>query len=166
MCTNSWQGLDTRQPVKGMDVRITRVREGIDLPNYMTNGATAFDFVSAIDVTIPPKTMVYVPTGLIIATPPGYALVIAPRSSLFRKKNLMMANGMGIIDQDFCGPEDEIQLPLWNPTETAVTITKNERLTQGMFVKIERAAWNESSPEGSSRGGLGSTDGYNKSLQT
>ena len=141
---------------------MTRVREGVEIPPYMTSGSVAFDIASAIDIAIPPKTMTSVPTGLIIATHEGYALIIASRSSLFRKKNLLLANNIGIIDQDFCGPTDEIQLQLWNPTETEVTVTKNERLAQGLFLKIERATWEEGLATGPSRGGLGSSGGYQK----
>lgn len=149
-----------------MQIRITRVHDHTQLPTYATAGSVAFDIASAVDIVIPAKNMQYVPTGLIIATPPGYAFLIAARSSLFRKKNLMLANNVGVIDQDFCGPQDEVQLALWNPTDTDITLIKNERLAQGLFVKIERAEWNEGPAEGPSRGGLGSSGGYTSTPRT
>lgn len=143
-----------------MKVRITRTRPDIDLPSYATNGSVAFDLASAEAMIIPAKGFAFVPTGLIIATPPGYALLIAPRSSLFKKKGLRLGNNIGVVDQDFCGPEDEIKIFLWNPCDTPVAIEKGERLAQGFFAAINKAEWEEGDAHPASRGGWGSTGGY------
>lgn len=140
-----------------MQIRITRTHPDIELPVYQTSGSVAFDIAAAENVTIDPKSAKKISTGLIIATPPGYALIIAGRSSMFWKKGLILTNGIGIVDQDFCGPNDEILLSLWNPGDAPVIITKGERLGQGFFLPIERAEWLEEPAEGSSRGGFGST---------
>lgn len=143
-----------------LSVRITRLKDGIELPTYATSGSVAFDISVIEDALIPAKGTAMIPTGLIIATPPGYALLIAPRSSLFRKTGLRIGNTVGIIDQDFCGPEDELQIYLWNPTDQDVQIKPGDRLAQGLFVAIARATWNEAPAEGSSRGGWGQSGGY------
>lgn len=140
-----------------MHIRITRTSPDIELPQYQTPGSIAFDLASAEDVTIEPKSAFKVSTGLIIATPPGYGLFITARSSLFWKKGLVVTNGIGVVDQDFCGPEDLIKLSLWNPGDAPVIIQKGERLCQGFFLPIERAEWTEVTALGSSRGGFGST---------
>jgi dUTP pyrophosphatase len=102
-----------------------------------------------------------VPANVIVVTPPGYMFMIAPRSSLSRKKNLVMPNSVGIVDQDFCGPNDEVHVQLWNISKEPVTVERGERIAQGMFVKIERAEWNEVEDTGKpTRGGFGSTGGY------
>ena len=72
----------------------------------------------------------------------------------------MLANQIGVIDQDYCGPSDQIHILLWNPGETDVAIEKGERLAQGFFVPVTRAEWIEGPAEAISRGGLGSTGGY------
>jgi dUTP pyrophosphatase len=143
-----------------MNVRITRLRDDIPLPEYQTEGAVAFDLSASERCVLPPKQVTHVPTGLIIATPPGYALILAPRSSLMKKTGLCLGNGIGIIDQDFCGPEDEIKLVMWNPTEAEVVVEKGDRLVQALFLPVERVAWTEGLTESKSRGGLGSTGGY------
>ncbi len=140
-----------------MRVRITRVRSDLPLPTYATPGSVAFDFSAAENVTIPPREAAFVPTGLIIAIPEGHMLLIASRSSLFGKKGLMTSGGVGIIDQDFCGPTDELRLSLWNPGDAPVMIAKGERLCQGIFLPMDRAEWIEEPAEGPSRGGFGST---------
>ena len=143
-----------------MKIRITRLREDIALPTYATNGSVAFDLAAAEQTTIPAKSVAFIPTGLIIATPAGYALILTARSSLMRKTGLCLANGVGTIDQDFCGPNDEIKLVTWNGTDKDVTVEKGDRLAQGLFMKIDVAEWEEGLTEAISRGGLGSTGGY------
>ncbi len=88
-------------------------------------------------------------------------LMIASRSSLPIKKGLILANGVGILDQDYCGPADELKLELFNITEKEVEIKRGERLAQAMLVKIEKADFEEMNIENNeSRGGIGSTGGY------
>lgn len=140
-----------------MQIRITRTRPDIPLPTYHTPGSVAFDIAAAEDVAIPPKGATKVATGLIVATPPGYMLMITARSSLYWKKGLIGTGGIGVIDQDFCGPEDEMKLSLWNTRDETVMIAKGERLAQGIFLPIERAEWIEGPAAGPSRGGFGST---------
>lgn len=144
-----------------MLVNIKRVDKSLPMPTHATSGSVAFDLVVRETKTIKPHEIILVPLNAIIATPAGYMLMLVARSSLSRKKNLVMANSVGIIDQDFCGPADEIHAQLWNIGETDVTLERGERVAQGIFVKIERAEWNELEETNEpSRGGFGSTGGY------
>lgn len=143
-----------------LSVKISRIRPEVALPVYGSDGAVAFDLASAEDLTIAPKSIALIPTGLIIATPAGYALLLAPRSSLFKKKGLRLGNTVGVIDQDYCGPNDEILIQAWNPGDIPVAVIKGERLVQGFFVPVPRVAWQEFTPSERSRGGFGSTNGY------
>lgn len=140
-----------------MLVRITPLRDDVEIPAYQTQGSAAFDLAAAEPMTIAAQSSALVPTGLIIDTPPGHVLLLAARSSLFRKKGLLLANGIGIIDSDYCGPEDEIKLSLYNPGSQPVDIAKGERLVQGMIVPFIRAEFEKGPADGKSRGGFGST---------
>lgn len=141
-----------------MDIKIKRIDTTLPLPEYKTKGAVAFDLYSRTDEVIPPRSLKLIPANLIIETPEGYMLMIAARSSLAKKKGLMMANNVGIIDQDYCGENDELRLMLYNFTDTEIIIEKGERLAQGIFVKIEKGNWNEvSKMADESRGGFGTT---------
>ena len=141
-----------------MKVKITRVDKSFPLPKYETNGSVAFDLYSRIDEVIEPQTMKILPSNLIIEVPAGYALVLAARSSLAKKKNLVLRNGIGVIDEDYHGPQDEIGLLLYNISEDPVKVEKGERLAQGLILPIDRAEWEEvDSITKSSRGGFGST---------
>jgi dUTP pyrophosphatase len=124
-------------------------------------GAVAFDLVVRETKTIAPDEIAAVPVNIIVATPPGYMFMIAARSSLARKKRLVLPNSVGIVDQDYCGPKDEVCVQLWNIGKTPSTVERGERIAQAMFVKIERAEWNEiDEVVKPSRGGFGSTGGY------
>lgn len=141
-----------------MQVRITRLDKSIPLPIYHTPGSVAFDFAARENITIASKTIAYIPTGLIIQSPPGYMLSVVARSSLAKKKGLMLGNGLGIIDQDYCGPEDEIKIMVYNFTDSPTTVERGERIAQGIFVRIDTAEWNEvENITDASRGGFGST---------
>jgi dUTP pyrophosphatase len=85
--------------------------------------------------------------------------MLVPRSSL-HKKGLMPANGVGVMDPDFCGPGDEYQALLYNGTDYLVTIERGERIMQVVFVPLVRPTIQEGSlvaNTSQTRGGLGST---------
>jgi len=143
-----------------MKARITRIREHAQLPEYKTAEAAAFDLAVCESGIIPPGGTLMLPTGLIIQAPEGHMLMVAPRSSTFKKKGLRLGNTLGIVDRDYCGPDDEILLFFWNPGDQPVSIEAGERVAQGIFIPITRATWDEGQPATSSRGGWGSTGGY------
>lgn len=141
-----------------MKVQIKRLSKAHPLPAYATSGSVAFDLGPAEDAVIEPGAMQFLPTGVVICTPPGYMLMIAARSSTYLKYGLVLANSVGIVDQDFCGPDDEIKLQVRNATDQPVRIAKGTRIAQAMFVKIERGEWEEVEKlDNPSRGGWGST---------
>lgn len=141
-----------------MEIKIKRIDTTLPLPEYKTKGAVAFDLYARLDEVIPAKGLKLIPTNFVIETPEGFMLMLTARSSLAKKKGLMMANSVGIIDQDYCGNNDELGLMLHNFTDTDVKIEKGERLAQGIFVKIEKGNWNEvENMESESRGGFGTT---------
>ncbi len=140
-----------------MDIRITRFRPDVEIPAYQTNGSAGMDLATAEETRIPPKTAVRIPTGLGIGVPKGYALFLFARSSLFIKKGLMLANSVGVLDSDYCGPKDEIQLAVWNPSEETIELKKGERIAQGVIMPVVQATLFEALANGPSRGGFGST---------
>jgi len=140
-----------------MKIKITRIDKTLPVPEYKTHGAVAFDLYAREATTISPGETVRIPSNIVIETPPGYMLLLAARSSLSKKRGLMMANGIGVIDQDFCGPEDEIQMTIINVGKETHTIARGERIVQGILIKIERADFEETVIDAPTRGGFGST---------
>lgn len=144
-----------------LPVKIKRIDPELPLPEYVTAGSCGFDMYSRQTVTVQPGEIALLPSNLIIATPPGYVFIVAPRSSLARKKGLTMPNSFGIIDQDFSGNEDEVLIQVENITASPVTVERGERIAQGMFLTMARATWQEvNKMSAENRGGIGSTGGY------
>ncbi len=141
-----------------MLVRVSRIDKELPLPEYHSQGAVAFDLIVRETAVVPSFQVALLPVNVVVAVPPGYALLLSSRSSTARKKGLIVP--LGIIDQDFHGPADELKLQVINMTTGPVTIERGERVGQALFVKIERAVWREEAPEGANRGGFGTTGGY------
>ena len=90
--------------------------------------------------------------------PPGYFLAIVARSSTPLKRGLMVANGVGVIDPDYSGPEDEIMIQVLNFTDEPVDVRRGDRLAQGLILQATQVTWEEvDALKGPSRGGFGST---------
>lgn len=140
-------------------VRITRLDSSIPLPRYETPGAAGFDLAASADVVVPPGAIALIPTGLIIQVPEGHWLGIFARSSTPLKRGLMVANGVGVVDEDYCGPADEVKVQVLNFTPNAVEVKKGDRIAQGLFIPVTRAQWHETAGDlrEGSRGGFGAT---------
>ena len=142
-----------------LPVRVRRLDPSVPLPQYQTAGAAGFDLSASADVTIEPGAIALVPTGLVIAVPDGHFLGIFARSSTPLRRGLMVANGVGVIDADYCGERDEIKVQVINVTQAPVTVVKGDRIAQGLLIPVARAEWEEADGplrEGS-RGGFGAT---------
>ena len=113
-----------------MNVKISRIDKSLPLPVYETEGAVGFDLLARIEVTVEPKTIQLIPANVIVEVPKGYALVVASRSSTPRKHGLTKPHGIGIIDQDYCGPDDEVKIQVFNFTDDPVTIPKGTKIAQ------------------------------------
>ncbi len=140
-----------------MEVPILRLDESLGEPTYATPGSVGFDLCTAAAVDIEPGEIALVGTGLVVATPPGWALLVCLRSSTPRRFGVMQPHGFGVIDQDYQGAEDELRLQLLNFTRAAVHIPAASRIAQGLFARVEQATWTRHVPTGESRGGFGST---------
>ena len=112
-----------------MNIKIKRFDKELPLPKRQTEGAAAFDLTARETVTIEPGKVGYVPLNIAVETPPGYFLMIAARSST-HKKGIMKPNGIGIIDPDYSGNEDEVKSVYYNFTDQPVTVEKGERIAQ------------------------------------
>lgn len=144
-----------------MKVKIKRIDKDLPLPLYETGGSVGFDILAREDTSVEAKEIGMVPTNLIVQVPEGYMLVVASRSSTPGKKGLTPPHGFGIIDNDYCGPEDEIRVLVYNFRDETVKIERGEKIAQGVFVKIDKFEWEEVEElEAKSRGGFGSTGGY------
>ena len=140
-----------------LTVHVTRIHPDAQLPAYESRDAAAFDLASVATVTVPAGKVALIPTGLVVRVPLRMFLGIFARSSTPVKRGLMVANGVGIIDPDYCGPTDEIKIAVMNFTDDEVTVRAGDRIAQGIFLDAPRVEWAEGEAGTESRGGFGST---------
>jgi dUTP pyrophosphatase len=140
-----------------MKLLIKRFDKTLPLPIHKTPGAVAVDLCSRLDVDIKPKEITYIPMNIAIKIPDGYFVLLAPRSST-HKLGIQGINGVGIIDRDYCGNDDECHFAVRNFTNNSVHIDKGTRLCQLILIKCETFEFNEvDSMSDPSRGGFGTT---------
>ncbi len=141
-----------------LSARIRRLRPDVPLPVYQTPESAGFDLAASEDTTIAPGQVALVPTGLVIEVPHGYFLGVFARSSTPLKRGLMVANGVGVVDPDYSGPDDEVKIEVINFTQAPVHVKKGDRIAQGLFIPVTQARWVEADTiRAESRGGFGAT---------
>lgn len=69
-----------------------------------------------------------IPLGVAMKLPKGYEAIIAPRSSSFKNFGIMQTNGIGVVDNSYCGNDDEWKMPVIALRDT--TISKGDRVCQ------------------------------------
>ena len=74
-----------------------------------------------------------IPFGVSMKLPKGYEAHVLPRSSTFRKYHILMTNSMGIIDNAYCGRNDEWCFPAYAVEDTV--ITRGDRIAQFRIVR-------------------------------
>lgn len=114
------------------------------------------DMRSAVTVAYSAGEALKIPLGVAIRLPQGYEAHIVARSSSFDSHGFILTNAMGIIDNSFCGNEDEWHLPILAVRDGK--IHKNDRICQFRIVpqmccEVEKVK----SLSAENRGGLGST---------
>ena len=143
-----------------INVKIKLLREGVQMPEYATDGSAAIDLRCAAqeDVTIAPGERKLIPTGIAIAPETsGVVAILAARSGLSIKHGITATNGIGVIDSDYRG---EISVSLINVSDVPYTIARGERMAQLMFIPVLHAnliAADELDLTARGAGGFGST---------
>jgi dUTP pyrophosphatase len=98
-----------------------------------------------------------IPLGIAIELPKGYEAHVVSRSSTFKKWGILQTNGCGIIDESYCGDNDQWFMPVYATKD--IIIEKNDRICQfRIFKKMKNISFEKVvSLENDDRGGHGST---------
>ena len=142
-----------------VEVRIARIHPDAMLPVQGSDLAAGFDLHSVETIEVKKGTTELLPTGLVLAIPPGWEGQVRCRSGL-GKKGLILPNGIGTIDADYRG--ELMVLAHWIGEGDSFVVEKGERIGQLLlkrvpqirFVEVERDALDET---GRGEGGFGST---------
>lgn len=143
-----------------MEYTVDQIDEDfVILPTYMTEKAVGADCWSSEAVTIEPGKIKAVMTG-IKAKFNGEEEGLFPfiRSSIPKKKGLMLANGVGVVEEDYYeNPDNDgnIGFLFYNYTDKPVTVERFERLGQIVLMPILR--FENAGRAGIERGASGST---------
>lgn len=147
---------------RGFEIAKGYENSNLNLPIRKTKYSAGYDFEAAEDVVIPafkPGTKpTLVKTGIKAYMGEDEVLILANRSSNPKKKGLVLANSIGVIDADYYGNPDndgDIMFAFYNFGDTDTTVLKGDAIGQGIFQKFFVA--DDDTATGSRLGGFGST---------
>jgi len=141
-----------------MELLVKRIDKTLPLPEYQTAGSVGFDLYARIAMEIQPREIAIVPANLVVKVPSGYMLALISRSSTPRKKGLLKPHAIGVIDQDYCGENDELGIQVYNFTDQTVVVEKGERIAQAVVIPVQKVQFSEvKNMNTADRGGFGST---------
>jgi len=128
--------------------------EDLDLPRYMSEGASGMDLCAAVDedVMIQPGEVKLIPTGIHIAVPMGHEAQIRPRSGLALKHGVTVLNAPGTVDSDY---RNEVGVILANLGREPFVVKRGMRVAQMVIARTCRAELVEVKELGETRRGLG-----------
>lgn len=136
--------------IKYFDKEIEKLRN-------IENKSDWIDLRSAINVELKAGEFKLIPLGIGMKLPKGYEAHIVPRSSTFKNFGIIQTNHQAVIDESYCGDNDQWFYPVYALRDTV--IHKNDRICQFRimkkqpeikFIEIEKL-------EDVDRGGFGST---------
>lgn len=140
-----------------MRVKIKRVDKSLPLPAYHTDGAAGLDCYAREKIIVEPGQLAYIPLNICVKPPKNHFVLLVARSSL-PKRGLILANGVGIGDEDYSGNNDEYKAIVYNRTQEKVIIEKGDRVTQMILLPFDKVVWQEvEDMESKDRGGFGTT---------
>lgn len=115
------------------------------------------DLRSAETISMKQGEFRLIPLGVAMKLPEGYEAHVVPRSSTYKNFGIIQTNSTGIIDNSYCGDNDQWLFPAYALRDTI--INKNDRICQFRIVeKMKPVTFVEVDKlEGEDRGGIGST---------
>jgi dUTP diphosphatase len=123
-----------------IEVRQLPHAEGLALPAYQSALAAGLDLLAAVPdnepVILEPGQHALIPTGLMIALPPGYEAQVRPRSGLAVRHGVTVLNAPGTVDADYRG---EIGVPLINHGSAPFAVRRGERIAQMVIAPVVQA---------------------------
>ena len=151
------------EKLRGFEIAKGWENKNINLPKRSTKYAAGYDVEAAEDIVIPAfkpgVKPTLVPTGLKAYMQDDEMLCLYNRSSNPKKKGLVLANSVGIVDKDYYGNSDNdghIMYAFWNFKDEDIKVEKGERIGQAIFQKYLIA--DNDVAGGERTGGFGSTD--------
>ena len=139
-----------------MEIKIKYFTD-IEPIQFIAGKSDWYDLRAAEDVEMKAGEFKLIKLGVAMQLPKGYEAIIAPRSSTFKNFGLLQTNSIGVVDETFCGDDDQWRFPALAMRDTK--ICKNDRICQFRIIEhqppvefnvVEKL-------DNANRGGIGST---------
>ena len=151
------------EKIRGFEVANGFEDKNINLPIRKTKYSAGYDIEAAEDCIIPAfksgQAPTLVKTGLKAYMKDDEYLMLCNRSSNPKKKGLILANSVGIVDKDYYeNPDNDghIMFAFFNVKDVDVEIKKGDAIGQGIFKQY--LVTDDDVAEGERLGGFGSTN--------
>ncbi len=140
-----------------MKIRIKYFTEDIEKLAYIGGKSDWIDLRAAKEVTLKKGEFALIPLGVAMELPAGYEAHVVPRSSTFKNFGIIQTNHMGVIDESYCGDQDQWFFPAYALRDTVIHV--NDRICQFRIMEHQPALdFEETALLGhEDRGGHGST---------
>ena len=140
-----------------MKLKIKYVSKEIDKLKFIDGKSDWIDLRSAERVELKSGEYRLIRLGVAIELPKGYEALVVPRSSTFKNFGILQTNSIGVIDESYCGDNDEWKYPALAMRDTVINI--NDRICQFRIIKHQDFFEFEEVDKlnGVDRGGFGST---------
>lgn len=124
---------------------------------FIENKSDWYDLRSAEDVELKAGEFKLIKLGVAIQLPKGYEAIIAPRSSTFKNFGILQTNSIGVVDETYCGDDDQWMMPALAMRDTV--IHKNDRICQFRIIAHQPPVTITTVEHlhNANRGGIGST---------
>ena len=138
-------------------IQIKYFTDQIEKLRYIDGKSDWIDLRAAEDVTLKQGEFKLIPLGVAMKLPRGYEAHIVPRSSTFKNFGIIQTNHQGVVDESYCGDNDQWYMPAYAMRDTQIHI--NDRICQFRIMEHQPAVEFEQVDhlQGEDRGGFGST---------
>ena len=137
-------------------IQIRYISDKIDKIEKITKG-DFIDLRAAETMELRAGEFKLIPLGIAMKLPAGYEAHVVPRSSTFKNYGIIQTNSMGVIDESYCGSNDQWMIPVYATRDTVINC--NDRICQFRITEhqpeIEFVECDELNDV--NRGGFGST---------
>lgn len=144
-------------PEQKQTIQVKYFTDKIEKLTYIGEKSDWIDLRAAKDVQLKAGEFHLIPLGVAMELPKGYEAHIVPRSSTFKNFGIIQTNHMGIIDETYCGDNDQWFMPAYALRDTQIHV--NDRICQFRIMEHQPELSFEEVKElkSADRGGLGST---------
>lgn len=138
-------------------IRIKYFTDQIEKLTYIAGKSDWIDLRAAQEMTLKAGEFKLIPLGIAMELPMGYEAHVIPRSSTYKNFGILQTNSMGLIDESYCGDNDQWYFPALAMRDTVIHV--NDRICQFRIMKHQPEIHFEETEEltGKDRGGFGST---------